>query len=268
MKPLVDIPAAICRDLKGVLSDLDGTLTLDGRVVPRAYEALWRAREAGLRTVLVTGRPAGWADHLARMWPLDAVIGENGAFYFRVAGGKMVRRWVDDPEARARQRDRLEELARRILKVVPGAALSADQPFRAADLAIDYCEDVPPLPREAVDRIVREFEQAGATVKVSSIHVNGWYGVYDKLHCMRLLASELWGEDLAAERGRYVYCGDSPNDEPMFGFFPYATAVANVAGFVDRMAARPAFVTPAAGGEGFAELVDEILRKRSSAGPG
>lgn len=264
MKPLHELPDDACRELRGVLCDLDDTLTLDGRLVPRAFDALWRAHEDGLRVVVVTGRPAGWVDHLARMWPVDAVVGENGAFYFHMDGGVMRRRWIDDETTRHRNEARLADLARAIPAAVPGAAISADQFCRATDLAVDFCEDVPPLPAESIDAIVEAFTSAGATAKVSSIHVNGWFGDYDKLRCCERVAKELWGEDLDEHRERYVYCGDSPNDEPMFAFFPLATAVANIVELQHRLKHLPAFVTPSPGGEGFAELVDHVLDRRRS----
>jgi HAD superfamily hydrolase (TIGR01484 family) len=262
MRPLSELPAEACRALRGVLCDLDDTLTDGGRLVAAAFDALWRARDAGLRVVVVTGRPAGWVDHLARMWPVDAVVGENGAFYFYMDGGVMRRRWVDDEPTRARNRERLAALARSIPAEVPGSAVASDQFCRATDLAIDFCEDVPRLPLEAADRILEAFRRAGASARISSIHVNGWFGDYDKLRCCELLARERWGEDLGAERGRYVYCGDSPNDTPMFAFFPLATGVANVADLADRIGHLPAFVTPSRGGAGFAELVDHVVARR------
>jgi len=262
MRPLHELDDTACRALRGILCDLDDTLTIDGRLVARAFDALWRAHDAGLRVVVVTGRPAGWVDHLARMWPVDAVVGENGAFYFHMHEGVMRRRWVDDEPTRQRNLARIDALARSIPAEVPGAAVSADQFCRATDLAIDFCEDVPPLPREAIDRIVDAFTAAGASAKVSSIHVNGWFGDYDKLRCCQLMARELWGEELDVEHERYIFCGDSPNDEPMFAFFPLATAVANIVELADRIEHLPAFVTPSRGGEGFAELVDHVLRGR------
>jgi HAD superfamily hydrolase (TIGR01484 family) len=262
LRPLSDLGTEACSRILGILCDLDDTLTTGGRVVPAAFDALWRAHDAGLRVVVVTGRPAGWADHLARMWPVDAVVGENGAFYFHMKDGAMRRRWVDDEDTRLRNRDRLAELARHIPATVPGAAVSADQFCRATDLAIDFCEDVPPLGRSDIDRIVEAFVAAGATAKVSSIHVNGWFGDYDKLRCCQLMARELWGEELSEVRDRYTFCGDSPNDEPMFAFFPLAVAVANIVELQDRIAHLPAFVTPSAGGSGFAELVDHLLAQR------
>jgi len=264
MRPLGELTAEACTGLKGIMCDLDDTLTSEGRLEARAFDALWRARRAGLRVAVITGRPAGWVDHLARMWPVDGVVGENGAFYFHMRDGKMHQRWVDDEETRRRNREKLAELARTIPVAVPGCAVSADQFCRAADLAIDFCEDVPPLPEEAIDKIVEAFEQAGATAKVSSIHVNGWFGSYDKLSCCKLMARELWDEDLDASANRYVFAGDSPNDEPMFAFFPLATAVANIVELQDRIAHLPTFVTPSRGGEGFAELVDRILEQRGA----
>ena len=264
MKPLGEMSASACAGLRGILCDMDDTLTTRGRVVSESFDALWRARRAGLRVVVVTGRPAGWVDHLARMWPVDAVVGENGAFYFHMKDGVMQRRWIDDETTRRKNQKRIDVLAEIIPRAVPGCAVSADQFCRATDLAIDFCEDVPPLGQEAIDQIVEEFTKAGATAKVSSIHVNGWFGAYDKLACCKLMARELWGEDLSAERDRYTFCGDSPNDEPMFAHFPLAAAVANIVELQDRIEHLPAFVTPSVGGEGFAELVEHILSNRGA----
>ena len=181
MQPLKRMPDAVRAAVCGVLTDIDDTLTTSGRLDASAYRAMERLHAAGLYVVPITGRPAGWCDHIARMWPIDGVVGENGAFYFRYehARRRMIRRYAQDRDERERHRRRLVELAQRILAVVPGAAVAADQPYRETDLAIDYREDVSPLGEEAVRQIVGEFERAGATAKVSSIHVNGWFGDYD-----------------------------------------------------------------------------------------
>jgi HAD superfamily hydrolase (TIGR01484 family) len=218
-------------------------------------------REAGLVVVPITGRPAGWCDHIARMWPVDAVVGENGALYMRYdrARRKLVTRFAVDEATRAAQRAKLASIAQKILAAVPGAALASDQHYRQSDLAVDFCEDVPPLSREAVDRIVAMMEAEGMTAKVSSIHVNGWFGRYDKLAMTRTLFAEAFGVDLDAERGRYAFCGDSPNDAPMFAYFPNAVGVANIAAFLDRIATPPAYVTTREAGAGFVELADFLL---------
>jgi HAD superfamily hydrolase (TIGR01484 family) len=254
----------VWRSLRGVLADIDDTLTTEGKLTAAAFGSLERLQKAGLLVVPVTGRPAGWCDHIARMWPVDAVVGENGAFWFRHDRGtrKMTRRFVQGEAERAANRERLSAVAEGILREVPGSAVAADQAYRETDLAIDYCEDVPRLPQAAVERVIAIMEQEGLTAKASSIHVNGWFGRHDKLSTSILLAREAFGIDLDAGRARFAFVGDSPNDEPMFRFFAHAVGVANVRDFAGRLATMPAYVTQARGGAGFAEFAEAVLAAR------
>jgi hypothetical protein len=270
MRPLSSLPAEAAGNLVGVLTDIDDTLTTDGRLPAVAYEAVERLHESGLAVVPITGRPAGWCDMVARFWPVAGVVGENGAFYFRYdhAARKMIRHFAATPAERADNRRKLEQLSARILKEVPGAAIAADQLYREADLAIDFREDVTPLPPEKIDRIVALFEEAGAVAKVSSIHVNGWFGAYDKLSMTRVFVRDVLGLDLQTTKSLFVFCGDSPNDEPMFAFFPFACGVANVREFAARMRVLPAFVSEAHGGAGFVEIANRILLARQRAALG
>ncbi len=260
--PIAELPADAARGLKGVFCDIDDTLTHEGRLVPEAFLALQEAREAGLRVVPITGRPGGWVDHFARMWPVDGVVGENGGLWFYMADGKLQRRFLQSESERRINRERLDELAGSILSKVPGTALASDQSYRDLDLAIDFCEDVPALGDDAIDAIVTEFQHAGATCKVSSIHVNGWYGDFDKLTGCRRLVADLWGEALDDDWDRYAYFGDSANDEPMFAAFGHAVGVANVRRFLPRMEAHPRWITQGEGGHGFAEAMRHILDLR------
>jgi len=264
LQPLDRFPAAARAGLRGVFFDIDDTLTTEGRLTAAAFGAMERLHAAGLLVVPITGRPAGWCDHFARMWPVDAVIGENGAFYFRydAAARRVIKRFQADEVVRRENRRRLTALGERILADVPGAALASDQLYREADLAIDFCEDVPRLPPAAIDRILALFAEAGATAKVSSIHVNGWFGRYDKLTMTRTLMAEAFGVDLETERAQFVFAGDSPNDAPMFAFFPNAVGVANLRNFLDRLESAPAYLTRAAAGTGFVELAEAILAAR------
>jgi HAD superfamily hydrolase (TIGR01484 family) len=258
--PLAEFPLAERLAVDVVLTDIDDTLTLDGRLPAAAYEGLERLRAAGKIVIPVTGRPAGWCDLIARLWPVDAVVGENGAFYFHHAEKRgMVRAYNRTASERAADRGRLERLRGDILKDVPGARISADQAYREADLAIDFAEDGPRLGNEAIDRIVALFGAAGARAKVSSIHVNGWFGDYDKLAMTARCLEELFGINVREDNGRIVYVGDSPNDEPMFAFFRNSIAVANFADFAERVASLPRWITTREGGGGFAEVVDALL---------
>jgi HAD superfamily hydrolase (TIGR01484 family) len=264
VKPLAGFPVEARGRIRGVFTDIDDTLTTHGRLFAKAYTALERLQSAGILVVPVTGRPAGWCDHIARMWPVDAVVGENGAFWFRhdAKEGKLVKHYVVAQEERLRRGKRLFEIAAKILDEVPGCAVSTDQAYREADLAIDFREDVRELPREDVQRIVDIMHREGLTAKVSSIHVNGWFGDYDKLSTTKAMMREDFGIDLDRERDDFVFAGDSPNDQPMFAYFPNAIGVANVLEMADLMTDFPAWITESAGAAGFAEIAEALIPTR------
>ena len=261
MKPLTTLPDVARQNIRCVLADIDDTLSTRGRITAEAYAAMEALHAAGYLVIPVTGRPAGWCDHIARMWPVDAVVGENGALYMRHddAARVLKKRFVAGEAERKRDRERLAAIGEKILREIPGCALASDQQYRETDIAIDYCEDVVPLSREDVERIVAMMRSEGMSVKVSSIHVNGWYGSYDKLAMTRTLLDEEFGIVLDAEQERCVFIGDSPNDAPMFAFFSYSIGVANVHAFGDAIATPPKYVTTAKAGAGFAELATFLL---------
>ncbi len=263
MKSLEKLPAQLRKQIRYVLTDIDDTLTVNGRLPSVVFVSMERLRDVGIRSIPITGRPAGWCDHIARMWPVDGLVGENGAFYFRYDDSirKMQRRYFNTESRRQANRHKLDKLKLEILEKVPGSRISADQGYREADLAIDYCEDVSPLSNEDVDRIVALFKKAGAEAKTSSIHVNGWFGEYDKLTMTRFLFEEVFGEDLDHVRRDVIFIGDSPNDAPMFAYFPNSVGVANVLHFKNRLPCEPAWVTQKEGGYGFAEMVDALLAR-------
>lgn len=253
----MEVPA----NARVLLFDIDDTLTTEGRLTAEAYNALERVKRAGYITVPITGRPAGWCDHIARMWPVDGVVGENGAFYFRHdhAAKKMTQRFIASDAERASNRQRIMATAKRILREVPGTAFASDQSYREADIAIDFCEDVAPLPSEDIQRVKQLMEADGLTAKISSIHVNGWLGTYDKLSTTKLFMREAFSIDVDARKDEFVFVGDSPNDAPMFGFFPNSIGVANVQDFAGLLASEPAYVTPSRCGRGFVEIAEVLI---------
>ncbi len=247
--------------IRGLFFDIDDTLTTEGRLTAQAYSALERWKAAGKIAVPITGRPAGWCDHIARMWPVDAVIGENGAFYFYYdpVGRKLKKHFLYDEPTRIANRARMAAVRDHILASVPGCALASDQLYREADLAIDFCEDVPALGLAGAERIAALMREAGMTAKISSIHVNGWFGDYDKLGMTLTFARERLGIELDPSGEGFAFAGDSPNDAPMFGFFRNSVGVANVRRYEALLAAKPAFITRGEAGTGFAELVTRLL---------
>jgi len=260
MKPLASLPGQRVRTL---FFDIDDTLTTDGVLTPEAYSALARWHASGRLAVPITGRPAGWCDHIARMWPVDAVVGENGAFWFRHdrKQGVLEKRFAADAEMRAANRSKLATVRDRILAEIPGCALASDQAYREADLAIDYCEDVRALPLSVAERIANLMRAAGMTAKISSIHVNGWFGEYDKLGMTRQLALDRLNLDLDApsDLDTCVFVGDSPNDVPMFAHFPLSVGVANVRRYGAQLLSAPKYITKSQSGRGFEELVAHLL---------
>jgi len=261
MKPFRQFPQSSKLNIRFVLTDIDDTLTVSGRLPAVVFTALEVLQNKGIRVIPITGRPAGWCDHIARMWPVDGVVGENGAFYFRYDEDrkKMLRRYFIPENQRHENRQKLEQLKRDILKNVPGSGISADQAFREADLAIDFCEDVPPLTQADIDTIVHLFTEAGAQAKISSIHVNGWFGNYDKLTMTKIFFEDIFSLPLENSKDQVIFTGDSPNDCPMFAFFPHSVGVANILDFKDRLAHEPTWITNEAGGHGFAEMARILL---------
>ena len=261
MRPLKEIPGSLLEPIRFILCDIDDTLTLEGILPLDSFAAIHRLNDVGFHVIPVTGRPAGWCDHIARFWPVEGVVGENGAFYFkyRPSSRKMIRHYWKVPEQRQQDQDRLDEIKNAILSKVPGSALSTDQAYRDSDLAIDFCEDVQCLNNVAVEKIISIFESYGAKAKVSSIHVNGWFGDYGKCSMSLLMLSRVFGIGREDSEKEVLFIGDSPNDCPMFEAFPVSVGVANVLDFEDRLKPAPAWVTEKMGGYGFAELADLLV---------
>jgi HAD superfamily hydrolase (TIGR01484 family) len=246
------------KSVRVLLTDIDGTLTEHGQLPPHSYQALSDLSESGIHVIPVTGRPAGWCELIARLWPVHGVIGENGAFYFRY-DKKMRRVFARSKEARKADRAKLISIRQQVLKEIPGAGIASDQFCRLFDLAIDFCEDVQPLSQKQIDRIVEIFHEHGATAKVSNIHVNGWYGDYDKVTTAKEYLHREFGYSEAQMKEHCAFAGDSPNDEPMFGFLPNSFAVANIRSFLPGLKAKPAYIAGDEEGRGFAEIAERLL---------
>jgi HAD superfamily hydrolase (TIGR01484 family) len=253
LKPLEELDAS---GVRVVLFDVDDTLTTQGKLTAEAYGALEALQRAGLHTVAVTGRAAGFCEYAARMWPVDAVVGENGGFCFRFAGGKVEHEYRETAEVRASNRERYAAISRAIVAAVPGCAVASDERYRETDFTIDHAEEVAALSAEAVERIAALMRRESLRVAVSSIHIHGWFGDYDK----GIAACDVLRRHFDMEPAAALFVGDSPNDASMFAAFPKSVGVANVRKYAGRMVAEPKYVTSASYGAGFAELAAHLLR--------
>ncbi|MFW5876650.1 MAG: HAD-IIB family hydrolase [Myxococcota bacterium] len=262
MQPLARMPHAILARLEGVVFDVDDTVTRDGRLERVAFDAMWRLHEAGLRLGAVTGRPLGWCDVLARMWPVDVAVGENGAGWVWVDADHRLRHgYFADADTRQEQARCLERVRERVARELPSVAPTADLPARRCEVAFDVGEAAR-LDRATVDRLVACIEAEGARSMVSTVHAHAIPGAWDKAQGVARAAREVLELDLAANRDRWVFIGDSGNDAAAFAWFEHTVGVANVRGSLDRLSTHPVWVTEADRGGGFAELADRIVHAR------
>lgn len=272
MQALTHWPLAARRRITGVLTDIDDTLTTDGAITADALAALAALKAAGLNTVLITGRPVGWSEPFAMAWPVDAIVAENGAVALvlsqkglssmHIGHTSLSKLYQQDAASRRANWTRMQHVAQRVLREVPGAALAEDSPGRETDIAIDHSEFVH-LPPEQIAQAVQIMRSEGMNATVSSIHINGWFGKHNKLVGARWIVRELLGRTLDAEMDRWVYIGDSTNDQLMFQAFDNSVGVANVRRFEDALTYKPRYITEGERGAGFAEVVAAVLAARA-----
>jgi HAD superfamily hydrolase (TIGR01484 family) len=267
MRPLADFPAAACQGLIGVFTDIDDTLTTDGAITPDALQALADLRAAGLHVIPITGRPVGWSEPFAAAWPVDAIVAENGAVALQRGSAEgpaalpLNKLYLQDAPTRQTNWARMQTVATRVLREVPGATLAQDSPGRETDIAIDHSEFVQLSPGR-IDQVVQIMQSEGMNATVSSIHINGWFGTHNKWEGARWITRQLWGRDLQAEIGRWLYVGDSTNDQRMFEAFTHSVGVANIRRFEAQLTHRPHYITPSERGAGFAEVARAVLAAR------
>lgn len=263
--PLSHWSAAARAGVRGVLTDIDDTLTTEGAITPEALAALHRLRAAGLPVFAITGRPAGWSEAFALAWPVNAIVAENGAVALSHGpAGELRRAYLQEEATRRTNFQRLQSVAQHILQTLPKARLATDSPGRETDIAIDHSEFAH-LSEADIAQVVALMRAGGLNATVSSIHINGWIGGHDKLEGARWIVREHLGRSLDDELDAWVYVGDSTNDARMFGHFPHSVGVANVARFVPSLSHPPRYITPGDRGAGFAEVADAVLAARSAA---
>lgn len=276
MTPLQHWPANERRELVGVFTDIDDTLTTDGAITPDALAALHSLQTAGLSVIAITGRPIGWCAPFASTWPVDAMVAENGAaaFIHNKIGPQatppldrsLLKIYQQNASTRASNFQRMQAVAERLLREVAGATLAQDSPGRETDIAIDHSEFTQ-LPPEQIALVVQIMQAEGMTATVSSIHINGWYGSHNKLSGARWIVQQLYQRELSVELARWAYVGDSANDQLMFQHFAHSVGVANILGVAAQLAHLPQYVTPSERGAGFAEVAAAVLAAKRAEPP-
>ena len=268
-RPLAQAGAATWACVIGVMTDIDDTLTRDGAIEPAALAALHALADAGVPVLAITGRPLGWSEPFAQAWPVRAIVAENGAVALLRegetggVGGSLRTEFAQDETTREANAKNLRRVAQRILQEVPGATLAQDSVGRVTDIAIDHSEFVH-LGAGQVQQVAALMRSEGMNATVSSIHINGWFGSHTKYSAAQWMLQRLFGRDLQPEIGRWVYVGDSTNDQTMFEHFPLSVGVANLMRFAAELKVWPAFITEAERGAGFAEVARTLLAARAA----
>ena len=266
MQDFETFPPESRRRIFGVFTDIDDTLTTDGAITPDALAALAACKQAGLHVIPITGRPVGWSEPFACVWPVDAIVAENGAVALIAQPAiapasttpQLAKLYQQDAPTRTANYARMQQVAQRVLREVPGTSLAQDSSGRETDIAIDHSEFTQ-LPQAQIAQAVRIMREEGMNATVSSIHINGWFGEHNKLEGARWIVRRLFDRDLEAELDRWVYVGDSTNDQLMFAHFPHSIGVANVRRFEAELAHKPRYITRGERGAGFAEVVRALL---------
>jgi HAD superfamily hydrolase (TIGR01484 family) len=257
--PLHQLPPGALRRLRGVLTDIDDTLTCEGQIEPAALRALQQMAAASLPVIAITGRPAGWSEPFALDWPVAAIVAENGSVLLQRSHDGLRRDFIQDEATRAANWQRLQQCAAAVQAALPHARLARDSAGRLTDIAVDHSEFAH-LGSEDIAAVLELMHAHGLRASVSSIHINGWIGAHDKWSGARWAVEHALG--LPFEPDEWLYVGDSTNDQLMFEHLPLSVAVANIRRFLPQLKVLPAYVTPSERGQGFAELVQRVLEAR------
>ena len=261
MKPVSSWQITERQKIVGVFTDIDDTLTTEGGITSDALQALHNLKAAGLMVIPITGRPVGWSIPFASIWPVDAMVAENGAvaLLHNPTTNQVSKIYQQDEATRTHNFEQMQRIAQRVLKEIPGTALAQDSPGRETDIAFDHSEfhQLSPL---QIEQVLQLLKQEGMTATVSSIHINAWFGDHNKWHGAQWILKELTGRDLKQELDRWVYVGDSTNDQVMFEHFTHSIGVANIRRFENELKHLPEYIANQERGAGFAEVANALLQ--------
>ncbi len=257
MQPLSKLDPATLARIRVLASDVDDTITTEGRLPPGTLQCLQALDAAGVVVALVTGRPAGWAQALAGYLPgVKVAVAENGLVAFDSAGQR-----VDlGPRRDDRFAGRLADNAVRLQKAYD-LAVTPDDAFRLFERTFERPGSFDAAALIASQKIV----DADFEVMASSIHIHvrpsGWGKAEGLLAALQPYAPEA----CASPDDSIVFVGDSSNDRSLFARLRRTSVgVRNVTRFLGELGDdRPAFVTETESARGFAEVVHSLLSARS-----
>ncbi|GAD80398.1 HAD-IIB family hydrolase [Vibrio ezurae] len=266
LNPIDTITLDRLRDIKWLLTDVDDTLTWEGKLPDVTLKALYDLQQVGVNVVAVTGACAGWCDQIAKLWPVHGVIGENGAFWMQKSATDFRVHSALPMQKMQQQQAKLKEALETLLAQYDDIGFASDQPFRYCDIAINLSQDREPISDEIAQELTEKcraltIDGQAVHATLSSIHLNVWLGEHSKrVTGEAYLAANADFDGLPLEHISYV--GDSQNDEAMFKWLPTTFGVNNIHKVLEQLSSKPSHLLTQNGGFGFAELADKIVNAK------
>ena len=265
LQPISALSEAMLAKADYLLFDVDETFTTHGLMHAETYATLFALRDAGITAVPVTGRPSGWGNVMLSTWPIKACVTENGGVIaWKDATGIARQKVIHNEHRGDGYIEKLRALGAAIAARYPQVRVSADQPYRLTDLAIDYNEQSSAVGEAIVAEIVEWMGNEGYQTAVSSIHVHAYYPSNEKADGVYPLMHAAFGMNAADVHARAAFIGDSPNDASLFAAIPLSVGVANVRSALTQIATPPAYLCSAECGAGFVEFAQALIAARSS----
>ena len=246
--PMVGLSALKDLNISLIISDVDDTITSNGKLKPNALEAMYKASEKGYRIILLSGGSAGWCEVYLRQWPIFMVIAESGAvMIYKDENGQIC--YQQNPIITKENLDSRDKL----LRMIGEERLSSDQYARLYDIAVDL--------KKVSDKELSDIEQMaslmGANYAKSSIHLNIWFGSYSKSKGI-ITFMDLCGIDKETLKKESMYLGDALNAEEMFNLIPLSVGMKSVLDNKDKFTHMPKYIASNYGGLGFAEALNNL----------
>lgn len=263
MRPLSALTNASLKHIDYLLFDVDETFTTHGLMHAETYATLFELRDAGITAVPVTGRPSGWGNVMLSTWPIKACVTENGGVIaWKNAAGVAIQQVIHNEHRGTGYIEKLRALGDAIATKYPQVRVSADQPYRLTDLAIDYAEQSHNVSPQVVTDIASWMRAEGYQTAFSSIHIHAYKPENRKADGVYPLMQAAFAMDRETVHTRAAFIGDSPNDTSLFASIPVSVGVANVRGSLDQIATPPAYVCQSERGAGFIEFAQRLIAAR------
>lgn len=249
-----DLPQHILDSIKLIATDMDGTLTVEGKFPAALGQALGDLQAAGLAVVIVTGRSAGWVSGLAHYLPIQGAIAENGGLFYSqpdVPGSVL-----SNIPVLADHRAQLAQTFRQLQSHFPHLQTTADNAFRITDWTFDN----PGFDPKDLDKMARLCEEMGFDFTYSTVQCHIRPSGQNKQTGLLTVLEHHLPEQY--HLNQVLTIGDSPNDQDLFDaqVFPHSIGVANLRHYLDHIEHHPQAITMSAEGLGFIEITKRLLQ--------